>query len=1446
MIRRIGLALGLALALVVMLIAAVVGLAQTGFGKRVITTQLSALLTTPDMAVEISGLQGVVPIDMRISRVTAADAEGVWLEVDDLRLAWSPGALLGGRIHIDQLSAARIAVARLPPSEPSTEPAEPIRMPELPTWLPPTTLQQLSVAELDLGPDVLGQPASFALTGHLGTADDGGSANLALDLERTDQATASASVDATLQLEPPTLDLAVHAQETGGLLAALTGRAEAKSFTLELAGQGPLDAWAGNLQVDAEGLAKAQAALSLALADQLALGLDGGLEPAPGVLPDDVAAVLGDRLGFAVLIVQTGPQELKIERLRATAAEVEMAADGVLDFDAERFRADAHLTLADLGAFSGVVGAPTAGDLRLDLTAEGRLLQPSGTIALHGNRLAVAGIGAESLETSIDFAAREPLTSGPRGLALTGHGQATGLAVPDIDPLPARDLSWQLDIYARAHDAIDLNLVRLSAAGSEVTVRGEVDPTALATAGQVDLTVGSLARLTEPFGQTIEGGVALRADFVVAEQARQVEAKLSGTMDHLAGLPPGAAELLGRAVRLGGWITLRPDSLVQVKDLALEGEAAALRGDFGLSLPGQDLDGTLSLSLSRLAVLEPVLKQPVDGALDLDVTLAGSVATPDVQLAARSRDLKLANRVIDRLALLATARGPTTDPTGKVELTVATSGIESTLSTLYALQGQTLKLSELSLVAPRTRVDGALAIDLEKTLIDGSVRGRVDDLIGLAPALPIALRGQVNLNASFTPENGGQTVLASAVVQDLLGDFGRLQRLEARANVRDALAKPRLEANVTARGFRQGDTQIEQVRLNADGTLDRLNVNGSVAGAMVEPFTLDTRAVVALGDAIQVRLEQFAGQAAGEPFRLTRPAEVRVADDGLSLSGLSLELAGARLTADGSMRAKQVQVEAVLADLSLATLADFGAPSLTGQANAHLQVTGPVGAPRGTLRLTVADLRAADPAFDDLPPTSLTADASLADRRLRLDVRGEGVTDKPVVLAAELPVVLQLEPFQFDLPDAPVSGRLDAEIQLARIANIAGLDDDRLEGLLSAALTVGGRVTAPQLDGTVDLANGIYENGTTGTVLHNLTLRARARQQRLTIEELSANDGGTGRLTGQGFVDIVPAASFPTELRLVLTSARLVQTNEADATISGNLAVDGSAAAASLAGALTVDRADIQLPDQVGPSVPTIEVQEVGFPDGGAPRSQASAGTPFDLRLDVVVNLPGRVFVRGRGLESEWEGRIEAKGSAADPRLTGALQIRRGTFELLGQRFDLRRGVITFTGASPPDPTIDIEAVTQAGGITAIVKATGTAKNLTIALTSEPPLPQDEVVSRILFNRTASQITPAQAIQLAAAVNELRGGGPGVLDRLRSTLGVDTLDVGGGGDATAGTTVRAGKYLADGVYVEGETGTAQQSSRARVEVEILPNLSLQAETGADANSGVGVKWKYDY
>jgi translocation and assembly module TamB len=1446
-VRRIGLALLSALALVILLIVGVFGLAQTDFGKRMIAAQLSDLLSTPEMTVELTGLQGTVPFDMRLGRVTAADPSGIWLEVDDVRLAWSPSALLRGRIWIDQLSAARIGLDRLPPSEPDPEPAAPFRLPELPTWLPPTTVQQLSVAELDLGKEVLGQPASFALSGHLGMAEDGGAATTQLALERTEQPTARLTLDATFALAPTTLDLAVKAEETGGLLAALTGDAAAGPFTLALTGKGPLAGWQGDLQVDAENLARAAAAIRIALDDTSRLTLDGHIEPAAGLLPADLAAILGERVGLSVAVTQTGAQQLSVERLHVATAAAGLSGNAWADLDSEDFRADASLSVADLGALAGLAGDRLAGSARIEVTADGKLQQPQGTARLEGDGLAFGGITAQRLATSIDFAAHEPLGDGLRGLQLSGSGGIEGLDLPETLPLPLDRLDWQIDAFARQEDAVDLNLVRLSTSDIALEVRGEVDPQTFAAAGQVDLSVGSLARLAAAFGQPVDGTLRLRADVVAAEQARRIDAKLHGTLDRLTGLPPGAAELLGPKVELATTAAIQPTSYLQITDLAFEGAAATLGGALGLTLSDHRLDGAVSLDLPRLAVLQPLLDQKLSGALEIDATLAGNVAAPEVKLAAQTHGLRLADLAIQKLALLAEARGLPAEAAGKVELAVASAGIDATLATPYQLQGQTLRLPELALRVPRSRIDGALTVDLERTLIDGTVRGRVQDLAWLRPVVAMPLQGEVDLDATLRPDNTRQTVQLSLAGRDLVAGPGRVRRLEANATVTDAFGNAKLQAHASAQDVRQGTLHLARAQVEASGTREQLALRLTAAGEAAEPFDLEARADVVIAQALRVRLEQLSGEVAGQPLRLTKAAEIMVGDE-LRLSGLDLRLAGARLSADASLAGGQIAADATLQDLALATMAEFGAPDLIGQAAARLQMSGAVGDPRATLDLTVTDLRAADPTFDDLPPARLTAKAELAARRLRLDVRGEGVTDKPLTLTAQLPLVLQLQPFLFETPDGPVAGRLDAEIQLARLADVAGLDDDRLEGLLDAGLSLAGTLQDPQLDGTVEVVDGIYENGLTGTVLHNLTLRARARQQRLTIEELSANDGGSGRISGQGFVEVDPAASFPLDVSLSLKSARLVQTNEADATLGGQLRLAGNALASNLTGQIEVERADITLPDQVGPSVPTIEVVEIGGDTQRVAIDGAGGGSAFDLRLAVVVNLPGRVFVRGRGLESEWQGRIEAKGPASAPRLTGTLEIRRGTFDLLDRRFDLRRGVITFTGQSPPNPQIDIEAVAQATDIAAIVRIGGDAKQPTFALESQPPRPQDEVLSRLMFNRAANSITPLQAVQLAAAVNRLRGGGPGVLDRLRTALGVDTLDVGGGGDGTsnAGTTVRAGKYLSEGIYVEGETGTANQSSRARVEVEILPNVSLQADTGADATSGVGVKWKFDY
>ncbi|HSA81085.1 MAG TPA: translocation/assembly module TamB domain-containing protein, partial [Geminicoccaceae bacterium] len=256
-------------------------------------------------------------------------------------------------------------------------------------------------------------------------------------------------------------------------------------------------------------------------------------------------------------------------------------------------------------------------------------------------------------------------------------------------------------------------------------------------------------------------------------------------------------------------------------------------------------------------------------------------------------------------------------------------------------------------------------------------------------------------------------------------------------------------------------------------------------------------------------------------------------------------------------------------------------------------------------------------------------------------------------------------------------------------------------------------------------------------------------------------------------------------------------------------------------------------------------VEEVGV-DGVEIGSASDGASALPLALDLTVDLPGRVFVRGRGLESEWQGRLRATGPASDPRLVGELEVRRGYVDFLDRRLELREGVISFGGETPPNPTIRVAATTTVTDLTVVLRIEGKALQPTLTLDSEPSLPQDEILARLLFQRETSQMTPAQAAQLALALNRLRGvGGLDVLGKARALIGVDTLDF-SGGETMDQSTLRAGKYLNDDVYIELEQGAAAQTGRARVEVEIMPNVSIEADTGANAQGGVGIQWRYDF
>jgi translocation and assembly module TamB len=266
-------------------------------------------------------------------------------------------------------------------------------------------------------------------------------------------------------------------------------------------------------------------------------------------------------------------------------------------------------------------------------------------------------------------------------------------------------------------------------------------------------------------------------------------------------------------------------------------------------------------------------------------------------------------------------------------------------------------------------------------------------------------------------------------------------------------------------------------------------------------------------------------------------------------------------------------------------------------------------------------------------------------------------------------------------------------------------------------------------------------------------------------------------------------------------------------------------------------------------SVPQLDYVKIDSSRPAPPPKAAPPAPPVVATLEIHFHDPGQTFVRGRGLTSEWRGDLDITGTSADPRIVGEFDNVNGTFDILGKSFVLEHGTLRFGGG--PLPQLDILAQVQAADITAEILVQGSPTKPSLTLTSVPSLPQDEVLSRIMFGSGVGQITPAQGLQLAQAAATLAGGGPSMLDRLRNATGLDRLSVGSdptqAGSGVTGTTISGGKYVAPGVFVGVDQGVSGTSTKAKVEVEITPHITANATAGAGSEgSSVGVQYKLDY
>ena len=539
----------------------------------------------------------------------------------------------------------------------------------------------------------------------------------------------------------------------------------------------------------------------------------------------------------------------------------------------------------------------------------------------------------------------------------------------------------------------------------------------------------------------------------------------------------------------------------------------------------------------------------------------------------------------------------------------------------------------------------------------------------------------------------------------------------------------------------------------------------------------------------------------------------------------------------------QLALDVALNAFPLAVL-DAAAPgqNLGGDLSGTARVTGRLADPAASFELRATGVRAAPADRAGVSPLDVTAAGNYRGRVLNLSsvaVRGaQGLT---VSGSGRLP-----------LTGSGIGVTINGSAPLGLANRFLAERGAQISGTLRLDANISGSIRHPVVRGTFSTAGAGFVDPRSNVQLRDIAVTANIDGETVSIRNASAALASGGGIGATGTISTNAAAGFPSNIRITLNQARYADGTMVVATLNGTLVLAGPLTRDPLlSGTIDVDRAEITVPDHLGGGATAIDVKHIA-PSRAVlatlQRARASDGTPTPtarpsvVRLNVTVNAPRRLFVRGRGLDSELGGSVRLTGPVTDIQPVGGFQMVRGRLSILGQRITFDEGTVTLVGDL--DPFLNFVARSAGRDITVFITVSGRVSDLKIVFSSQPELPEDEVLARLIFNRGINELSPFQIAQLAAAAVELAGGSnTSLVGGLRAATGLDDIDI--VTDTEGNAAVQAGRYISDNVYLGVEAG-AKGTTKGTINLDITENLKARGGLGTDGDTSLGIFYERDY
>jgi translocation and assembly module TamB len=647
-----------------------------------------------------------------------------------------------------------------------------------------------------------------------------------------------------------------------------------------------------------------------------------------------------------------------------------------------------------------------------------------------------------------------------------------------------------------------------------------------------------------------------------------------------------------------------------------------------------------------------------------------------------------------------------------------------------------------------------------------------------------------------------------------------------------------IEGSVDARGLSSGAVTLARLTANAKLTDGTGQVRAAFAGRRGAAFTFSTLADIA-PDTIRLT---GSGRIENRPLILNQAAVLTRLGDGWALSPTSVSFAGGNATVSGRSGSAP-EVHAQLSGMPLQVL-DIAWPKLDLAGSATGRVDYAWKSNRsGRLDLKVRGLSRAGLVLAS-KPIDVAIAAIVSGNQAGL--RAVAASDGAIVGRAQARFApLGGGPLMAELMNAPLFAQLRYSGPADTLWRLTGSEVMDMSGPLAVGADVGGKLSDPQIRGSLKTDNGRLESQVTGMVIDHVSSQARFSGPQLIFSHIGGQTTGGGSVTGNGSVTFSGGKTL-LNLSFNASQALLLNRDDVAARVTGPLQIKSDGNGGTISGDLKLNKSRFQLGRaSAAASVPQLNVRETGLDEEDV--IEPAALHPWKLNLKLAGS---DLQVTGLGINSHWTTNLQVGGLADAPRFTGRADLvpGNGNYDFAGRIFRLDRGVIRFRGESPVDPLLDIHAEASVQGLDATVTVAGTGLKPEITFASSPPMPQDELLSRILFGTSITNLSAPEALQLASAVAALQSGNGSLdpINALRKAVGLDRLRIVPADVATGQkTSIAAGKYITRKLYVEVVTDGAGYSA-TQVEYQMTRWLSLLSTVSTIGRSSATVRVSKDY